>query len=260
MAHDYIQLERFDRVARITLNRPEAMNALSEALMNQVGEALLALDADDAIGAIVITGNDKAFAAGADIKDMAKLDMAGAMTRDFPFSASGWHVLNRLRKPLIAAVSGVCLGGGCELAMACDMIIAADNARFGQPEVKLGIIPGAGGTQRLVRAIGKSKAMDMCLTGRSMDAMEAERSGLVARVTTPAELQETALATAKAIAGQSMLSTILIKEAVNQAFEIPLTSGLTYERRLFQSTLATEDRGEGMAAFIEKRTPRFRHR
>ncbi len=260
MIYEHIRTETDGRVARITLDRPEAMNALSVALMEEVGQALALFGADDGVGAVIITGNEKAFAAGADIKDMARLDYTAAMTRDFPFNAGGWEALNRFRKPVIAAVSGVCLGGGCELAMACDLIIAADNARFGQPEVKLGIMPGAGGTQRLVRAIGKAKAMELCLTGRMMDAGEAERAGLVAFVTPLDSLQERALETARTIAGHSLPSTMMIKESVNQAFESPLSSGLVFERRLFQGTFATADQAEGMAAFVEKRRPDFSHR
>ncbi|WP_435105089.1 enoyl-CoA hydratase [Arhodomonas sp. AD133] len=259
MSYQYINTETRDRVGIITLDRPDAMNALSDALMHEVGQALEAFDGDDAIGAVVLTGSAKAFAAGADIKDMAKSDFVDLFRRDFP-GADGWAAPDSFRKPLIAAVAGYALGGGCELAMACDFIIAADNAQFGQPEVKIGAMPGAGGTQRLTRAVGKAKAMEMCLTGRMMDAEEAERSGLVARVVPADRLLEDALATAARIAGHSLPSTMLIKEAVDQAFETPLRDGLRQERRLFQSTFATEDQKEGMAAFVEKRKPDFRHR
>ena len=260
MTYNHIKTDVEGRVGRITLDRPEAMNALSVPLMDEVGAALDDFAADDRIGVVIVTGNEKAFAAGADIKDMADLDYAGALAQDFPFNGSGWQKLADFRKPVIAAVSGVCLGGGCELAMSCDFIIAADNARFGQPEVKLGIMPGAGGTQRLARAVGKAKAMELCLTGRMMGADEAERAGLVAFLTTVDGLQETAMDTARVIAGHSLPSTMVIKEAVNQAFESPLSSGLVFERRLFQAAFATEDQTEGMAAFVAKRKPDFKHR
>lgn len=259
MAYEHIIVEREGRVGRIRLNRPQRMNALSVALMDEVGEALAELARDDGIGAVILTGDARAFAAGADIGDMSELDYAEVLKRDFPFNASGWQALIDFRKPVIAAVAGVCLGGGCELAMACDLIIAADSAKFGQPEVRLGIMPGAGGTQRLVRAIGKAKAMELCLTGRTMDAHEAERAGLVARVVPADELDARALETAATIGGHSLPSTLLIKESINQAFETPLRSGLATERRLFQSTFATADQAEGMAAFLAKRAPEFRH-
>lgn len=260
MAHQFIISERIGRVGCITLNRPEAMNALSVPLVAELGEALDEFARDDGIGAVIITGSDKAFAAGADIKDMAGMAYADALAEDFPFNAGGWQKLADFRKPVIAAVSGFCLGGGCEMAMSCDLIIAADNARFGQPEVRLGIMPGAGGTQRLVRAVGKSKAMELCLTGRHLNADEAERAGLVAYVTPADGLQEAALETASTIAGHSLPSTMMIKESIRHAFEAPLASGLIFERRLFQSTFATEDQAEGMDAFVNKRKPEFRHR
>ncbi|MCP1673692.1 enoyl-CoA hydratase [Natronocella acetinitrilica] len=260
MSYQYISVDSIERVGRITINRPQALNALSVPLMDEVGEAINAFEADEGIGAIIITGTEKAFAAGADIKDMAGLDGESALAQDFPYNASGWHALNRCRKPVIAAVSGFALGGGCELAMACDFIIAADNARFGQPEVKLGIIPGAGGTQRLIRAVGKAKAMELCLTGRMMEADEAERAGLVAYVTPADELQTRALATAQTIAAQSSTGTAMIKDCINQAMEIPLSSGLVYERRVLQALFGSDDQREGMTAFVEKRKPAFKRK
>ncbi|WP_440995757.1 enoyl-CoA hydratase [Arhodomonas sp. SL1] len=259
MSYQYIRTETRGRVGILTLDRPDALNALSDALMHEVGQALEAFDADDAIGAVVLTGSDKAFAAGADIKDMASSDFVDLFRRDFP-GTDGWSAPDRFRKPLIAAVAGYALGGGCELAMACDFILAADNAQFGQPEIKIGAMPGAGGTQRLTRAVGKAKAMEMCLTGRNMDAEEAERAGLVARIIPADQLLEEAVKTAGKIANHSLPSTMLAKEAVNQAFETPLKDGLRQERRLFQATFATEDQKEGMAAFVEKRKPDFKHR
>lgn len=259
MSYEYIKMETRGRVGIVTLDRPEALNALSDALMEEVGQAVTAFEADDGIGAIVLTGSEKAFAAGADIKDMSGQDFVAMFRGDFP-SAAGWGAVQRARKPVIAAVAGFALGGGCELAMACDFIIAADNARFGQPEIRIGTMPGAGGTQRLTRAIGKAKAMELCLTGRMMDAAEAERAGLVARVVPAAELLEEAVKTAAAIAGHSLPGVMMVKESVNAAFEMPLAEGLRHERRLFQATFATEDRKEGMAAFVEKRKPEFRHR
>ncbi|MDN5849167.1 MAG: enoyl-CoA hydratase [Nitrococcus sp.] len=259
MAYQHILVESRDRVGIITLNRPEALNALSDALMTELGQAISDFDADDGIGCLVLTGSDKAFAAGADIKELLGQDFFGVFRRDFP-SAAGWSAALQARKPIIAAVAGYALGGGCELAMACDLIIAADSARFGQPEITIGTMPGAGGTQRLARAVGKAKAMELCLTGRLMDAAEAERAGLVARVVPAAELLAQAVQTAASIASHSLPVTMMIKEAINQAFETGLQEGLRFERRLFQSTFATEDCNEGIAAFVDKRAPRFKHR
>ncbi len=245
-------------VGIITLNRPKALNALNDLLMNELSAALAAFDADDAIGCIVLTGSEKAFAAGADIAAMAHYTFSDVYGSEY--ITRNWEALRRVRKPVIAAVAGYALGGGCEVAMMCDLIIAADNAKFGQPEVKIGVIPGAGGTQRLPRAIGKAKAMDMVLTGRMMDAAEAERCGLVSRVVPLDKLMEEALAVATAIAAQPRLAVLAAKEAVNRAFEGPLSDGLMYERRLFHAMFATEDQKEGMAAFLDKRPPQFRHR
>jgi enoyl-CoA hydratase len=244
-------------VGVITLNRPEAMNALNETLVRELDEALVAFEADDAIGCIVVTGAGRAFAAGADIKMMATKTFAEVLTENLFADADR---LARCRKPTIAAVAGFALGGGCELAMMADMIIAADNAKFGQPEIKLGVIPGIGGTQRLVRAIGKAKAMDLCLTGRMMDAKEAEAAGLVARVVPAADLMGETLAAARTIAGFSRPSLMLCKEAVNAAFETSLAEGVRLERRAFHSLFATEDQKEGMAAFVGKRPAKFSHR
>jgi enoyl-CoA hydratase len=246
------------RVGLITLNRPKAMNALNDALMDEVTAALDAFEADDDIGCIVITGSEKAFAAGADIaamKDWGHMD-----TFRSNFVTRNWERVTRCRKPVIAAVAGFALGGGCELAMMCDFIIAAENACFGQPEIKLGVMPGAGGTQRLPRAIGKAKAMEMCLTGRVMDAVEAERSGLVARIVPTAKLLEEVLATAQVIAGYSLPVAMMVKEAVNRANESSLAEGLLFERRGFHANFGLEDQEEGMAAFLEKRPPLFKHR
>ena len=242
----------------ITLNRPKQLNALNDALMDEVGAALLAFDADDAIGCIVITGSEKAFAAGADIGAMANSTYMQVHQREF--ITRNWETIKRVRKPVIAAVAGFALGGGCELAMMCDFIIAADNAKFGQPEIKLGITPGAGGTQRLPRAVGKAKAMDMVLTGRMMDAAEAERAGLVSRVVPLAELLDAALAAAQTICAMSGPSVALAKECVNRAYESPLAEGLLFERRIFHALFATEDQKEGMDAFVNKRAPVFKHR
>ena len=244
-----------EKVGVITLNRPKALNALNDTLMNELGQALQAFEADDAIGCMVITGSEKAFAAGADITLMAKYGFAEAYGGDF--ITRNWEAIRSIRKPVIAAVSGFALGGGCELAMMCDFIIAADNAKFGQPEVKLGVIPGAGGTQRLPRAVGKSKAMDMCLTARMMDAAEAERSGLVSRVVALDKLMEETLAAALTIASMPRLTVFAAKESVNRAFEGTLADGVMFERRLFHSLFATHDQKEGMAAFVEKRAPNF---
>ncbi|MCA3213404.1 MAG: enoyl-CoA hydratase [Burkholderiaceae bacterium] len=250
-----ILVDQRDRVGWITLNRPKALNALNDVLMDELGRALLAFDADEGIGAIVITGSEKAFAAGADIaamKDWTYMDVFKG-----EFITRNWDTIKRVRKPIIAAVSGYALGGGCELAMMCDFIIAADNARFGQPEIKLGIIPGAGGTQRLPRAVGKAKAMDLVLTGRLMDAAEAERCGLVARVVPGDKLLAESAEAAAAIAGFSGPAVMIAKEAVNRASESPLNEGLLFERRLFHSLFATADQKEGMNAFLEKRPARF---
>ena len=242
----------------VTLNRPKQLNALNDALMDELGAVLLAWDADDAIGCIVITGSEKAFAAGADIGAMATYSYMDVHRNEY--ITRNWETLRRIRKPVIAAVAGFALGGGCELAMMCDFIIAADSARFGQPEIKLGIIPGAGGTQRLPRAVGKARAMDMVLTGRMMDAAEAERAGLVSRVVPAAELMTVALAAAQTICEMSGPSVAMAKECVNRAFEGSLADGMSFERRTFHSLFATEDQKEGMAAFVAKRKAEFRHR
>jgi enoyl-CoA hydratase len=248
-------------VGIVILNRPDRLNALSTALMHELVQALEQWEGDDEIGAMIIIGNDKAFAAGADIKEMQDQTFASLLLRDFPEGRGGaWTRVAALRKPIIAAVSGYALGGGCELAMACDFIIAADNAKFGQPEVTVGTMPGAGGTQRLTRLIGKSKAMEMCLTGRLMDAVEAERAGLASRIVPLANLKEEAIKTATKIAGLSRPTVMLIKDAVNAAYELPLREGLRVERRSFQSTFALEDQKEGMAAFLEKREAKFKNR
>jgi len=246
-----------DRVATITLNRPQALNALNRQVLADLTAALDALEADDRVGAVLLTGSAKAFAAGADIKEMADKSYADVAGADL---FAGWDRLARFRKPIVAAVSGFALGGGCELAMMCDLIIAADTAKFGQPEIKLGVIPGMGGSQRLVRAIGKAKAMEMCLTGRMMDAAEAERSGLVARVVPADHLLAEARDTAKAIANFSAPAVRACKEAINRAFEQSLAEGVLFERRTFHALFATADQKEGMAAFIEKRPPNFTHR
>jgi enoyl-CoA hydratase len=253
-----ILVETEGRVGVITLNRPKALNALCDQLMTELGEALRAFDADPAIGAIVVTGSEKAFAAGADIKEMKDRDFPAIYFDDF--IGKRWEDVLRIQKPVIAAVAGFALGGGCELAMMCDLILAADNARFGQPEINLGVIPGAGGSQRLTRAIGKSKAMEMILTARMMDAAEAERANLVARVVPLAELRAEALKMGEKIASLSAPSVAMAKEAVNAAFETTLREGVRLERRLFHSLFGTEDQKEGMAAFAEKRKPDFRHR
>lgn len=258
MNYENILVETRERVGLITLNRPKALNALNDALIDELGSAMLAFDANPEIGAIVITGSEKAFAAGADIGAMAKMTFSEAHGQDF--ITRNWETLRRIRKPVIAAVAGFALGGGCELAMMCDIVIAADTARFGQPEIKLGVIPGAGGTQRLPRAISKAKAMDLCLTGRMMDAAEAERSGLVSRVVPADRLLNEALEAAAVIAAYSLPSVMLAKESVNRAFESPLTEGLLFERRMFHAMFATDDQKEGMAAFLEKRKPAFKHR
>lgn len=253
-----ILTETRGRVGLITLNRPKALNALNDALMDELGAALMAFDNDAGIGAIVITGGDKAFAAGADITGMKDMTYMDAYSRDFV--TRNWETIRRVRKPVIAAVAGFALGGGCELAMMCDIVIAADNARFGQPEIKLGIIPGAGGTQRLPRAVSKAKAMDLCLTSRMMDAAEAERSGLVSRVVAADKLLDEALGAATTIAAMSLPAVMMIKESINRAYEAPLADGVMFERRLFHSLFATLDQKEGMAAFVEKRKPSFQHK
>ena len=258
MSESMILVETRDRVGLIRLNRPKQLNALNDALMDELGAALLAFDADDAIGAIVITGNEKAFAAGADIGAMARWDYMDVYKTEY--ITRNWETIRRVRKPVIAAVAGYALGGGCELAMMCDIVIAAETARFGQPEIKLGIIPGAGGTQRLPRAVSKAKAMDLCLTARMMDAAEAERSGLVSRVVPAERLLDEALEAAAAIAANSLPSVMILKEAINRAYETTLSEGVLFERRVFHSLFATEDQKEGMAAFVEKRKPAFKHR
>ena len=257
MSYDTILIETRGKVGLITLNRPKALNALNSQVLGEVVSALKGHDSDPAIGAVVITGSEKAFAAGADIKEMQSKEYAEAYLEDL---FAGWEELTRIRKPMIAAVSGFALGGGCEVAMMCDFIIASETAKFGQPEITLGIIPGMGGTQRLTRALGKSKAMDLILTGRMMDAAEAERCGLVARVVAPEKLLDEALAAAEKIAGFSLPSTMMAKEAVSRAYETVLSEGMRTERRLFHALFATEDQKEGMTAFIEKRKPAFRNR
>jgi enoyl-CoA hydratase len=252
---EMILVETQGRVGLIRLHRPQALNALCDQLMEELGAQLLAFDADPAIGAIVLTGSDKAFAAGADIKEMKDRDYPDVFLHDF--IGARWETVLRVRKPVIAAVAGFALGGGCELAMMCDFIIAADTARFGQPEINLGVIPGAGGTQRLTRAIGKSKAMDLCLTGRMMDAAEAERCSLVSRVVPIADMLTEALKAAEKIASQSTVASVMAKRAVNAAFETTLTEGVRAERALFLSLFGTPDQREGMAAFAEKRKPAF---
>ncbi|QDQ88330.1 enoyl-CoA hydratase [Alcaligenaceae bacterium SJ-26] len=246
------------RVGILTLNRPKALNALNDDVMDALGVALLEFDADDDIGAIVITGSEKAFAAGADITVMKDLNYVEALRSDF--ITRNWETIRRVRKPVIAAVSGYALGGGCELAMMCDIIIAGDNARFGQPEIKLGIMPGAGGSQRLPRAVGKSKAMDLVLTARMMDAAEAERAGLVSRVVPAERVLDEAIEAATVIASMSLPAVMLAKEAVNRAYETPLAEGLLFERRAFHALFSTEDQKEGMVAFVEKRPATFVHR
>jgi enoyl-CoA hydratase len=257
MTYANVIVETHGAVGLIRLNRPQALNALSGALIEDLNSALEAFEADPSIGAIVLTGSEKAFAAGADIKEMQDKTFADAYLGDF---ISRWESLTRLRKPIIAAVAGFALGGGCEIAMMCDFILAADNAKFGQPEIKLGVMPGAGGTQRLTRAVGKSKAMEMILTGRMMDAVEAERSGLVSRILPPASLVEEALKVAAAIATMSRPAVYAAKESVNRAYETTLAEGVRFERRIFHSLFATEDQKEGMKAFAEKREAGFKHR
>ena len=257
MSYETIIVETRGKVGLITLNRPKALNALNAQVLADILAAAKGFDADPGIGAMVITGSEKAFAAGADIKEMQTIAYADAYVQDL---FVGWEEFARTRKPMIAAVAGYALGGGCELAMMCDFIIAADTAKFGQPEITLGVIPGMGGSQRLTRFVGKSKAMDMCLTGRMMDAAEAERSGLVSRVVPAGELVEEALKAAARIADFSLPSVMMAKEAVNRSFETTLAEGLRFERRLFHSLFALEDQKEGMAAFTEKRKPNFSNR
>lgn len=258
MNYENIIVETRNKVGLITLNRPKALNALNDALIDELGHALDTFETNEEIGCIVITGSDKAFAAGADIgamKDYSFMDVYKAN-----YISTNWDRVPRFRKPMIAAVAGYALGGGCELAMMCDFILAADNAQFGQPEVKLGVLPGSGGTQRLPRAIGKAKAMELCLTGRFMDAAEAEHAGLVARIVPAAKLLDEAIASAEKIASYSLPVTMMIKELINSAYESGLQEGLLFERRNFHATFAMEDQKEGMAAFIEKREPQFKNR
>jgi enoyl-CoA hydratase len=253
-----ILVERRGAVGIVTLNRPQALNALNAALIGELAAAIDDFESDAAIGAIVLTGNDRAFAAGADVKEMASKAYPQAYLEDF--ISDGWERVAQCRKPVVAAVAGFALGGGCEIAMMCDIVVAADTARFGQPEITLGTIPGAGGTQRLTRFVGKAKAMDLCLTGRVMDAAEAERSGLVSRVVPAAELLTESVKIAERVAEMSRPIAMMVKEAVNRAFETTLAEGVRFERRAFHATFAIQDRKEGMAAFIEKRKPAFRNR
>jgi enoyl-CoA hydratase len=256
MTYETILVETKGRVGIIRLNRPDALNALNAKLVAELSAVVDTFETDNAIGCLIITGSDRAFAAGADIKEMADKSFLDAFMGDF---AGNWDRVARSRKPVIAAVAGFALGGGCELALQCDLIIAADNAKFGQPEIKLGVIPGIGGTQRLTRAVGKAKAMDLCLTGRMMDAIEAERSNLVARVVPLAELMNEATKVAETIASMSLPSVMLAKEAINRAFESSLAEGVRFERRVFHTLFATKDQKEGMAAFIDKRPPQFQN-
>ena len=258
MEYQTILVEQRARVGLITLNRPKQLNALNDQLMDELGAALLAFDADEGVGAIVLTGSDKAFAAGADIGAMAQWSYMDVFKSEY--ITRNWETIRRIRKPVVAAVSGYALGGGCELAMMCDIVIAAEGARFGQPEIKLGVIPGAGGTQRLPRAISKAKAMDLCLTARMMDAAEAERAGLVSRVVPDGRVLEEALAAAATIAEYSLPAVMIAKESINRAYESTLSEGILFERRVFHSLFATEDQKEGMAAFVEKRKPEFKNR
>jgi enoyl-CoA hydratase len=258
MAYENILVETHGNVGLLRLNRPQALNALSPALVKELGEAVAAFEADENIRCLVVTGNEKAFAAGADIKVMKGWDYMDVYKADF--ITADWERVAHCRKPIIAAVSGYALGGGCEMAMMCDFILAADTAKFGQPEITIGTIPGAGGTQRLPRFVGKSKAMEMALTGRMMDAQEAERCGLVSRIVPAADLVQEALKTAQKIADLSLPIVMMAKESVNRAFETTLNEGVRFERRLFHSTFGTEDQKEGMTAFAEKRKPSFKHR
>ena len=258
MAYETIIYEARGPVAIITLNRPKALNALNGQIVGELGQALDDAETNDAIGAVVITGGDKAFAAGADIKEMQNKTYVQAYMENF--ITVGWEEITKCRKPIIAAVAGYALGGGCEVALMCDFILAADNAKFGQPEINLGIIPGAGGTQRLTRCVGKSKSMEMCLTGRMMDADEAERSGLVSRIVPADQLLDEAVKTAEQIAKLSRPAVFVAKESINRAFETPLSEGVLFERRSFHALFGTEDQKEGMAAFAEKREPKFRNK
>jgi len=258
MSYENILTEVKGRVALVTLNRPKALNALAPKLMQELGAALLAFDADDAIGAIVITGNEKAFAAGADIGAMKDFDFQHAYRTNY--ITRDWEHIRSVRKPVIAAVAGYALGGGCEVAMMCDIIIAAESAKFGQPEINLGVLPGSGGTQRLPRAVGKAKAMDLCLTARMMDAQEAERAGLVSRVVPNDKLMAEAMAVAEKIASYSLPAVMMVKESINRAYESSLSEGVLFERRMFHAAFALEDQKEGMAAFVEKRKPKFKNR
>ncbi len=257
MDYQNIIVETKGRVGIIRLNRPQALNALNSPLFQELGHAVDEFEIDDGIGCMLLTGSEKAFAAGADIKEMVSQSFTDVTMREF---TATWHRVAHARKPVVAAVAGYALGGGCELAMLCDIIIAADNAKFGQPEIKLGIIPGIGGTQRLTRAVGKAKAMDLILTGRMMDAAEAERSGLVARVVPASKLMEEAMGVAETIASMSLPSAMAAKEAINRAYEVSLAEGVLFERRVFHSLFATEDQREGMTAFVEKRPPKFKNR
>jgi enoyl-CoA hydratase len=256
MAYETILVETKGKVGVITLNRPQALNALNGQLIAEINQALDGFERDAGIGCIVLTGSEKAFAAGADIKEMQSRTFPGTYLDD---KFADWDRIGQRRKPIVAAVAGFALGGGCELAMMCDFIIAADNAKFGQPEINLGVIPGAGGSQRLTRAVGKAKAMDLCLTGRMMDAQEAERSGLVARIVPLADLMTEVLKAADAIAAKSLPAAMMAKEAVDRAFEVTLHEGLRFERRIFSSLFGTHDQKEGMTAFVEKRKPEFRN-
>ena len=255
---EFIKVEKKGRVGLITLDRPKQLNALNAQLMQELGAALQAFDADEGVGAILIAGSEKAFAAGADIAAMKDFSFMDAYKADY--ITRDWEHIRRIRKPVIAAVAGYALGGGNELALMCDLVIAADNAKFGQPEINLGIMPGAGGTQRLPRAVGKAKAMDMCLTARQMDAQEAERAGLVSRVVPLAKLMEEAMAVAEKIAGYSLPVAMMIKESINRAYETSLSEGVTFERRVFHAQFGLEDQKEGMAAFVEKRKPVFKNK
>ena len=258
MSYEFITAEVKGRVALITLNRPKQLNALAPKLMQELGAAMYGFDADDGVGAILITGNEKAFAAGADIGAMKDFDFQHAFKSDY--ITRDWEHIRNVRKPVIAAVAGYALGGGCELAMMCDIVIAAEGAKFGQPEINLGTFPGSGGTQRLPRAVGKAKAMDLCLTARMMDAQEAERCGLVSRIVPSDKLMQEAMAVAEKIASYSLPVAMMAKEAINRAYETTLSEGVRFERRLFHATFALQDQKEGMAAFVEKRKPSFKHR
>ena len=258
MSYEFITAEVKGRVALVKLNRPKQLNALNPKLMQELGAAMAGFDADDGVGAILLTGDEKAFAAGADIGAMKDFDFQHAFRTDY--ITRDWEHIRSVRKPVIAAVAGYALGGGCELAMMCDIIIAADSAKFGQPEINLGTFPGAGGTQRLPRAVGKAKAMDLCLTARMMDAAEAERAGLVSRVVPAGKLMEEAMAVAEKIASFSLPVAMMAKEAINRAYETTLSEGVRFERRMFHATFALDDQKEGMAAFVEKRKPKFKNR